>query len=102
MRHDRCVRDLVTLNGRWSDWQVNRWDISGLRLTADNDLTYHHHVEVTFVDVVWVSCADLFHHPVFRPPTATELMLVRGAHDDPQHASRPVSSLPVGIPDGRA
>ncbi len=71
------MRDLVTLNGQWWDWQVDRWDISGLRLIADNDLTYHHNVEVTFTDVVWVSCADLFHHPVFRPPTAPEIESVR-------------------------
>jgi hypothetical protein len=67
------VRDLVTLNGQWWDWQVDRWDVSGLHLIADNDLTYHHSVEVTFADVFWASCSDLFHHPVFRPPTAPEL-----------------------------
>lgn len=56
------------LNRRWWDWQADRWDGSGLRLIADNDLTYHHSVEVTFTDVVWVACADLFHHPVLSPP----------------------------------
>lgn len=67
----------MTLNGRWWDWQVDRWDASGLRLIADNDLTYHHSVEVTFTDVVWVSCTDLFHHPAFRPATASEIAFAR-------------------------
>ncbi|GAA4953708.1 hypothetical protein [Actinoplanes utahensis] len=64
--------DLRELNDRWWDWQVERWDVAALRLVADNDLTYHHSVEVTFSDVAWVSCADLFHHPVFRDPTPAE------------------------------
>lgn len=67
----------MRLNGRWWDWQVDRWDVSGLRLIADNDLTYHHSVEVTFTDVVWASCSDLFHHPGFRPPTAPEAQFMR-------------------------
>lgn len=40
------MRDLEDLNRRWWDWQADRWDGSGLRLIADNDLTYHHSVEV--------------------------------------------------------
>ena len=66
------MRDLTDLTGRWWDWQVDVWDGSGLRLIADNDLTYHHSLTVTFIDVVWVAVADLFHHPVFRPPTPAE------------------------------
>lgn len=64
--------DLLELTGRWWDWQVDLWDASAFRLIADNDLTYHHSVEVTFTDVVWASTADLFHHPVFRAPTPAE------------------------------
>jgi hypothetical protein len=51
---------------------VDRWDASVVRLIADNDLTYHHNVEVTFTEVAWVSSADLFHHPVFRQPPPAE------------------------------
>ena len=69
--------DLLELTGRWWDWQVELWDGSAFRLIADNDLTYHHSVEVTFTDVVWVASADLFHHPVFRPPTPAERGLAR-------------------------
>ncbi|XVU29061.1 hypothetical protein ACQPZJ_18950 [Actinoplanes sp. CA-054009] len=68
---------LTSLNGRWWDWQVDQWDTSVLRLIADNDLTYHHSAEVTFTEVVWASCADLFHHPVFRAPTEAEQTFAR-------------------------
>ena len=64
--------ELTALNGRWWDWQVDRWDAAGCRLVAANDLTYHHSVTVTFTEVAWMSAADAFHHPVFRPPTAAE------------------------------
>ena len=53
------------------------WDSSTLRLIADNDLTYHHNVEVSFSDVVWAATADLFHHPTFRPATPAELEFAR-------------------------
>lgn len=79
------MRELTELTGRWWDWQVDRWDASAFRLIADNDLTYHHSVEVTFTDVVWVSSADLFHHPVFRPPTATEREFARRVIDAGHH-----------------
>ncbi|SDT57187.1 hypothetical protein [Actinoplanes derwentensis] len=69
--------ELERLTGRWWDWEVRRWDAAGLLLIADNDLTYHHAVEVTFTDVAWVACTDLFHHPVFRPPTAGEREFAR-------------------------
>ncbi|MDI6100912.1 hypothetical protein QLQ12_20060 [Actinoplanes sp. NEAU-A12] len=71
------MRDLFELNGRFWDWQVDRWETSVFRLIADNDLTYHHSVEVTFADVAWVSCADLFHHPAFRPSTLPEREFAR-------------------------
>ncbi|MBL7259188.1 hypothetical protein [Paractinoplanes lichenicola] len=73
------MASLTDLTGQWWDWEVRRWDAASLQLIADNDLTYHHSVEVTFTDVVWVACADTFHHPVFRPPTATELDFARQA-----------------------
>ena len=79
------MRDLEELNRRWWDWQADRWDGSGLRLIADNDLTYHHSVEVTFTDVVWVACADLFHHPVFRPATPSENEFARQVTVDEAH-----------------
>jgi hypothetical protein len=43
------MRDLEDLIRRWWDWQADRWDGSGLRLMADNDLTYHHSVEVKLI-----------------------------------------------------
>lgn len=85
MRHYRWMHELLTLNDRWWDWQVERWDVTGLRLIADNDLTYHHSVEVTFTDVAWVSCADLFHHPVFRSPTAHEIDFMRQVASVDEH-----------------
>ena len=62
----------MDLTGRWWDWRVDLWDSSTLRLIADNDLTYHHSVEVSFTDVAWVAAADTFHHPAFRPATPAE------------------------------
>lgn len=64
---------------------MESWDTSGLRLIADNDLTYHRSVEVTFIDVVWVASADLFHHPVFRPPTPTEREFARHVTTGEEH-----------------
>jgi len=64
---------------------MDLWDGSALRLVADNDLTYHHSVEVTFTDVVWVSSADLFHHPVFRLPTRAEREFARQVAADEVH-----------------
>jgi hypothetical protein len=49
---DRRMQELTELTGRWWDWQVDRWDASAFRLIADNDLTYHHSVEVTFTDSI--------------------------------------------------
>jgi hypothetical protein len=71
------VRELTDLNGQWWDWQVARWDAAGFRLIADNALTYHHSLGVTFTDVAWASSADTFHHPVFRRPTAAEHTFAR-------------------------
>ncbi|MEV4134094.1 hypothetical protein AB0J72_18225 [Dactylosporangium sp. NPDC049742] len=68
----RHVRELMDLTGRWWDWRVDLWDSSTLRLVADNDLTYHHSVEVSFIDVAWAATADTFHHPTFRPATPAE------------------------------
>lgn len=56
---------------------MDLWDASTFRLIADNDLTYHHSVEVTFTDVVYVSSADEFHHPIFGPPTPAKRELAR-------------------------
>ena len=71
----------MRLTGRWWDWEVRRWDASALCLIADNDLSYHHSVEVTFTDVVWTACADMFHHPAFRPATAAESEFARQVID---------------------
>jgi hypothetical protein len=81
----RSVRLLEGLTGRWWDWQVDLWDVSTLRLVADNDLTYHHSVEVSFSDVAWVSSADTFHHPVFRPSTVTEREFAQQVVNDDEY-----------------
>lgn len=70
---------LLDLNNRWSDWQVASWDGESLRLIADNDLTYHHSVEVVFEETAYVMLPAQFYHPCFRPPTAHEEGLVREA-----------------------
>jgi hypothetical protein len=81
------MRVLEELTGKWWDWQVDRWDTSTFRLMADNDLTYHHSVEVSFTDVAWAPSADLFHHPVFRPATSAERDLAQQvvSSDDGYH-----------------
>lgn len=71
------MRELMDLTGRYRDWRVEHWDSSTLRLIADNDLTYHHNVEVSFSDVAWAATADLFHHPTFRPATPAALAFAR-------------------------
>jgi hypothetical protein len=71
------MRELIDLTGRYWDWRVELWDSSTLRLIADNDLTYHHNIEVSFNDVAWAATADLFHHPTFRPATPAELDFAR-------------------------
>ena len=72
MRHDSPVDSDLNLNGRWSDWAVWRWDGSSVTLIADLDLTYHHEVEVTFVNTEYAAVASSFWHPTFRGPTSEE------------------------------
>jgi hypothetical protein len=74
--------ELTDLTGRWRDWQVDPWDSSTLRLIADNDLTYHHSVEVSFTEVARVAIADTFHHPAFRPATPAEHDFARQVIND--------------------
>jgi hypothetical protein len=95
--HDSQVADLTTLTGRWWDWEVSRWDAAGLTLVADNDLTYHWSVEVSFVGVTWVAIADSFSHPVFRQPTGAELDLVRQVTDDEALPSSPGKPKPAVV-----
>jgi hypothetical protein len=66
--------------------ELDRWDASRFRLMANNDVTYDHNVEVTFTEVVWVSSADMFHHPGFRPPHPIEREFARRVvNDDGYH-----------------
>jgi hypothetical protein len=69
--------DLERLNGRWADWEVETWDLRALRVIADNNLTYHHEVEVSFLAAEYVACPSSFSHPVFRDATAEEIDRVR-------------------------
>ena len=65
---------LQDLNDQWWDWVVQSWDGWCLRLIADNDLTYHHAVEVDFLNVAYVRLPmTVFSHPRFRAPTPEEL-----------------------------
>ena len=51
----------------------------GLRLTlaAGVDVTYHHGLELSFVDVAYLSVPTTFEHPMFREPTEAEIGRVR-------------------------
>ncbi|MFJ5798403.1 hypothetical protein [Streptomyces decoyicus] len=62
--------------GSWWDWEVIAWDVGRLRLAAGHDLTYHPGLELVFGDPALVSCPSSFHDPVFRAPTADELLRV--------------------------
>lgn len=73
--------ELQELNGRWWDWQVEKWDAAEFRLVANNDLTYHHAVAVSFVNARYVACPLEFSHPSFRAPTGEETERVRRALD---------------------
>jgi len=70
---------VAQLSNRWSDWRVESYDGWALRLVADNDLTYHHAVEVLFEGVTYISLPSEFSHPVFRDPTAAETEVIRSA-----------------------
>ncbi|MFJ9695924.1 hypothetical protein [Kitasatospora sp. NPDC101183] len=58
--------------GSWWDWDVYSWRPGELRLAADYDLSYHHGLEVVFVDPLYVSCPAFFQDPVFREATPEE------------------------------
>ncbi|MEV0094122.1 hypothetical protein [Streptomyces sp. NPDC050738] len=62
--------------GSWWDWDVLAWDSGRFLLAAGSDLTYHHGLEMAFAAPVFVSCPAAFRDPVFRPPTADELLKV--------------------------
>ncbi|MGW1894728.1 hypothetical protein ACWCP6_31475 [Streptomyces sp. NPDC002004] len=62
--------------GSWWDWDVVAWDAGQLRLAAGHDLTYHHGLELVFHGTVLVRCPSSFHDPVFRAPTADELLTI--------------------------
>jgi hypothetical protein len=62
--------------GSWWDWEVTAWDAGRFRLAAGYDLTYHHGLELVFGEPLFVSCPQMFHDPVFRAPTAGELLRI--------------------------
>jgi hypothetical protein len=78
LRDDHAVDDLVSLNGRWPDWAVSRWDGDTLVLIADLDLTYHHAVEVSLSEVQFLATSDSFSFPEFRAVTEAERARVVG------------------------
>jgi hypothetical protein len=63
---------LASLTDRWWDWRVDKWDSATLRLIADNDLTYHHAVEVAFANPAYVACPAEFSHPRFAKRVTTK------------------------------
>ncbi|MFD5413484.1 hypothetical protein [Streptomyces nojiriensis] len=62
--------------GSWWDWDVVAWDSGQLRLAAGYDLAYHHGLELVFGDPFFVCCPAVFYDPIFRAPTADELLRV--------------------------
>ncbi|MFJ3927663.1 hypothetical protein [Streptomyces sp. NPDC090022] len=62
--------------GSWWDWDVVAWDAGRLTLAAGYDLTYHHGLELVFGEPEFVSCPSAFQDPVFRAPSAAELLKV--------------------------
>ncbi|MFE9809704.1 hypothetical protein ACFYRN_42930 [Streptomyces sp. NPDC005227] len=60
--------------GSWWDWEVLAWDSGQFRFTADDDLRYHHGLELAFTAPLFISCPATFHDPVFRAPTPEELL----------------------------
>ncbi|GAA1651146.1 hypothetical protein [Actinoplanes couchii] len=68
---------LVLPEGPWTDWDVQEFDSSRLRLAANHDLTYAHGLEVVFTDVAYLACPAQFLDPVFREPAPAERELVR-------------------------
>jgi hypothetical protein len=78
--------DLSRLNERWAAWAVHSWAGGQLVLIADNDLTYHHEVEVRFDDVEFAVIGDSFNWPVFRPVLLEEEASARPYLDDPANA----------------
>ncbi len=63
--------------GPWSEWDIQEFDSSRLRLAANYDLTYYHGLEVVFTDVAYLACPTQFTDPTFREPTRDERELVR-------------------------
>ncbi|WP_166821416.1 hypothetical protein [Thalassoroseus pseudoceratinae] len=47
------------------DYRIQHFDGSRLLVIGDNDLTYHHEVELVFTDVYHINCDVDFHHPQF-------------------------------------
>ncbi|WP_408898462.1 hypothetical protein ACJ5H2_04965 [Nocardioides sp. R1-1] len=78
--------DLSRLNERWAEWAVHSWAAGQLVLIADNDLTYHHEVEVRFDEVEFAVIGDHFNWPVFRPVLPEEEASARPYLDAPEHA----------------
>jgi hypothetical protein len=59
--------------GSWWSWEIVSFDGSSLTLAAGADLTYHHELELSFVDVAYLSVPTVFEHPVFREPADDEI-----------------------------
>ncbi|GAA2484892.1 hypothetical protein [Winogradskya humida] len=103
---------LVLPEGQWWDWEIMTWTAGTLTLAASTDLTYHHGLEVIVSDVGFVQCPSLFHHAVFREPTAAERdfvlrqsagdapLIVAFDHNEHDAAGRAMSGL-IGAADVR-
>jgi hypothetical protein len=65
--------DLELPNGTGLDWAVESWDGWTLTLIADNDLTYHHIVEVRFSYTRYVAVPPEFDSVVFRDATPSNV-----------------------------
>ncbi len=60
------ARQLNKLLKSYDEFRIQSFDSSRLVLIGCWDLTYHHNVEVEFVEVSYIQCATDFHAQVFR------------------------------------
>ena len=60
------IKQLNKLLERYDEFRIQSFDSSRLVLIGCWDLTYHHNVEVEFVEVSYIQCATDFRAQVFR------------------------------------
>jgi hypothetical protein len=66
------IEYLNALIERFDEFRVQSFDSSTMLLFGCWDLTYHHSVEVEFIDVSYINCATFFHMERLRLATPEE------------------------------